>query len=265
MSVYDGKRVVITGGTGGIGLATARLLAAGGARVLVTGRTPASVAAARAELGPAAIVAELDARTGIDALADRAATAFGGVDALVLNAGATLAASVDDTTPEQFDEIFDINAKAPFFTLQKFIPLLAPGSAVVLTTSVSNTKGIPSTSVYSATKAALRSLTRTFAGELIGRGIRVNASPPAPPTPASSRSRCPPRRHNSSSKSSGPPTRCSDSPSPRKWRRRSSSWRSTRPTPPVPNCSSTVARSICDVEETLASHVTSARGCVHPL
>ena len=95
------------------------------------------------------------------------------------NAGA-LAATVEQTTADAFDEQFAVNTKGPYFTVQRFLPLLPPGSAIVFVTSVSNEKGIPSTSVYSATKAALRSMTRTFAGELIGRGIRVNAVSPGP-------------------------------------------------------------------------------------
>jgi NAD(P)-dependent dehydrogenase (short-subunit alcohol dehydrogenase family) len=180
MTNLEGKRVVITGGTSGIGLATAKALDAGGARVLVTGRTPASLDAARAQLSPRAIVEASDAVADIDALATRAAAEFGEVDLLVLNAGGSLATALDDTTEAQYDELFDLNTKAPFFTLQKFVPLMPAGSSVVFTTSVSNIKGIASTSVYSATKAALRSLTRTFARELIPRGIRVNAVSPGP-------------------------------------------------------------------------------------
>ncbi len=180
MADYQGKRVVITGGTSGIGLATAKALVDGGARVLATGRTPASLETARAALGPTAIVEASDAITGIDALADRAAAEFGGVDVLVLNAGGTLATPVEETTEAAYDHLFALNAKAPYFTLQRFLPLMPPGSAVVLTTSIGNTKGIAATSVYSATKAALRSMTRTFARELIDRGIRVNAVSPGP-------------------------------------------------------------------------------------
>jgi NAD(P)-dependent dehydrogenase (short-subunit alcohol dehydrogenase family) len=179
MSKYDGKRVVITGGTSGIGLATARALDEGGARVLVTGRTPASLEAATAALGPRALVDRRDA-ADVDGLVDRATAAFGGVDVLVLNAGATAAATIEDTTGDQYDDLFAVNTRAPFFTLQRFVPLMPPGSAVVLTTSVANRKGIAATSVYSATKAALRSMTRTFAGELADRGIRVNAVSPGP-------------------------------------------------------------------------------------
>ncbi|MCV7203803.1 short-chain dehydrogenase [Mycolicibacterium peregrinum] len=180
MAEYQGKRVVITGGTSGIGLATAKALRDGGARVLVTGRTPASLESARAALGPGAIVIASDAVADIGTLATRAAAEFGGVDLLVLNAGGTMTATVDETSEAMYEKLFALNAKAPFFTLQKFLPLMPTGSSVVLTTSVSSAKGIATTSVYSATKAALRSMTRTFARELIDRGIRVNAVSPGP-------------------------------------------------------------------------------------
>jgi len=179
MSTYEGKRVVVTGGTSGIGLATAKALDAGGARVLVTGRTPASLTAAAAALGPRALVDRRDV-ADVDGLADRAAAALGGVDLLVLNAGATAGDTVEDTTAEQYDDLFAVNTRAPFFTVQRVVPLMPPGSSVVLITSIANRKGIAATSVYSATKAALRSMTRTFAAELVDRGIRVNAVSPGP-------------------------------------------------------------------------------------
>lgn len=177
---YEGKRVVITGGTSGIGLATAELLLEGGASVLVTGRTPASMENARAILGPDAIIEESDAVSGIDALVGVVSDMLGGVDLLVLNAGGTVTSTVEATTEAEFDQLFALNTKAPYFTVQKFLPLMPSGSAVVLTTSVSNTQGVATTSVYSATKAALRSMTRTFAREFIDRGIRVNAVSPGP-------------------------------------------------------------------------------------
>jgi NAD(P)-dependent dehydrogenase (short-subunit alcohol dehydrogenase family) len=180
MTEVNGKRVVITGGTSGIGLATAEMLVRGGARVLVTGRSPAGLDTARKRLGPDAVVVAHDAVSGADDLVERAAAELGGVDLLVLNAGTTVMATVEETTEAEYDEVFDVNTKAVFFTLQKFLPLMSAGSAVVLTTSVSNTQGIATTSVYSASKAALRSLTRTFARELIHRGIRVNAVSPGP-------------------------------------------------------------------------------------
>jgi len=180
VSGYQDKRVVITGGTSGIGLATARALVAGGARVLVTGRTPSSLEKARTTLGPGAIVEASDAVADIDTLVGRAEQELGAIDLLVLNAGGTAASTVDDTTEALYDNLFELNTKAPFFTLQKFLPLIPAGGSVVLTTSVSNTKGIATTGVYSATKAALRSMTRTFARELVERGIRVNAVSPGP-------------------------------------------------------------------------------------
>lgn len=180
MSSYQDKRVVFTGGTSGIGLATARALVAGGARVLVTGRTPSSLEKARTTLGPGAIVEASDAVADIDTLVGRAEQELGAVDLLVLNAGGTAASTVDDTTEALYDNLFELNTKAPFFTLQRFLPLIPAGGSVVLTTSVSNTKGIATTGVYSATKAALRSMTRTFARELVDRGIRVNAVSPGP-------------------------------------------------------------------------------------
>ncbi|EJZ08003.1 short-chain dehydrogenase/reductase sdr [Mycolicibacterium vaccae ATCC 25954] len=115
MRPYEGKRVVITGGTSGIGLATAELLLEGGASVLVTGRTPASMENARAILGPDAIIEESDAVSGIDALVGVVSDMLGGVDLLVLNAGGTVTSTVEATTEAEFDQLFALNTKAPYF------------------------------------------------------------------------------------------------------------------------------------------------------
>ena len=182
MNQFDGKRVVITGGTSGMGFATARYLLDGGARVLVTGRTKATLDSARAELGPNAIVVESDAtsRGDADALAERVQSEFAGIDLLFVNAGATRWVPFEATTEAVYDELMAVNAKAPYFTVQNLAPLMGEGSAVVLTTSVVNVKGIPLVSAYSAGKAALRSMARTLATELLPRGIRVNAVSPGP-------------------------------------------------------------------------------------
>ena len=182
MEQYDGKRVVITGGTSGIGLATAKLLADEGARVLITGRTQATLDSAREELGENAVAVQSDAASlpDIDALADRVKAEFGELDALFVNAGVTRFTPFESVSEKVFDEQLTVNAKGPYFTVQKLAPLLAEGSGVVLTTSVANVLGIPMISAYAASKAALRSMTRSLARELLPRKIRVNAVSPGP-------------------------------------------------------------------------------------
>lgn len=182
MKKYEGKRAVITGGTSGMGLATAKALIAEGARVLVTGQNERALDAARTELGEGAIVYKSDAAslTEIDHLAERVKSEWGGLDLLFVNAGRTRFAPLEATNEAIFDELFAINTKGPLFTVQKLAPLMPEGSSVVLTTSAANVLGIPMVSVYSATKAALRSLTRSLARELLPRGIRVNAVSPGP-------------------------------------------------------------------------------------
>lgn len=182
MGKYDDKRVVITGGTSGVGLATAKMLLDEGSRVLVTGRTKATLDAARAELGENAIVVESDAAsiTDIDSLAARAKSEFGTVDLLFLNAGLTRWVPFETMTEDVYDELLAVNTRGPYFAVQRFAPLMAAGGAVVLTTSVANLKGLPLVSAYSASKAALRSLARSLATELLPREIRVNAVSPGP-------------------------------------------------------------------------------------
>jgi NAD(P)-dependent dehydrogenase (short-subunit alcohol dehydrogenase family) len=182
MGQYDGKRVVITGGTSGIGLATAKLLADGGARVLVTGRSQAGVDAARAELGKAVTVLASDATSlaDIDALAGRARTELGGVDLLFANAGFAKFLPFENMTEAVYDEMLSLNAKGPYFAAQKLAPLMPSGSAVVFTTTIANEKGMPMITAYAAAKAALRAFTRSLASELLPRGIRVNAVSPGP-------------------------------------------------------------------------------------
>jgi NAD(P)-dependent dehydrogenase (short-subunit alcohol dehydrogenase family) len=182
MELYEGKRAVIIGGTSGIGLATAKMLIDGGASVLVTGRSQAGLESAQQEIGAEAIVVSSDARslTDIDALASRVKAEFETFDLLFVNAGLGLFAPLQDTTETTFDEMFNLNAKGPFFAVQKLSPLIKEGGAVVLTTSIANVKGMPLIAAYGGAKAALRSFARVFAAELLPRGIRVNAVSPGP-------------------------------------------------------------------------------------
>ncbi|MTD55510.1 glucose 1-dehydrogenase [Amycolatopsis pithecellobii] len=180
MGKYADKNVVITGGSSGMGLATAQLFVDEGAHVLITGRDQDRLDAAQDQLGEHAIAVRSDAGSlpDIEALADRVKAEFGTVDALFANAGVNGFAPFEATTEELFDQLLTINAKGPYFTVQKLAPLMTEGSGVVITTSVSNMLGMPMLSVYSASKAALRSMTRTLARELLPQKIRVNAISP---------------------------------------------------------------------------------------
>ena len=165
-----------------MGLATARLLVSEGARVLLTGRTRKTLDAACEEFGENAIVIESDAASlsDIEKLAERVKTQFEPLDALFVNAGQTHFAAFEEMGEDAYDELFAVNAKGPYFTVQKLAPLMRDGGSVVFTTSVVNVKGFPKVSAYAATKAAVRSMTRSLARELLPRGIRVNAVSPGP-------------------------------------------------------------------------------------
>ncbi len=182
MDTYQGKQVLITGGTSGIGFATAKLLLNHGARVLVTGNTETSLDSAREALGSNAIVIQSDTAslTGIDKLTGRVKSAFGALDALIVCAGQTRFASFEDVTEDIYDKLFAVNAKGSYFTVQKIAPLIRESGAVVLTTSVASVLGLPLVSAYAATKAAVRSMTRSIARELLPHDIRVNAVSPGP-------------------------------------------------------------------------------------
>ena len=182
MERYQGKKVVIIGGTSGMGLATAKMLLDGGARVLVTGLSKAGLESAQKELGKGALVVSSDARslTDIDALASRAKAEFDTVDLLFVNAGFSTRAPLESITEAVYDEMFNLNTKGPLFAVQKLAPLINRGGSVVLTTSIANVKGMPGNASYGAAKAALRSFARTLAAELLPREIRVNAVSPGP-------------------------------------------------------------------------------------
>jgi NAD(P)-dependent dehydrogenase (short-subunit alcohol dehydrogenase family) len=179
---FKGKTALITGGTTGIGLATAKLFINEGARVIVTGRTAATIKAAQAELGDNAVVIHSDATSlpDMDALAEKVKETFGKLDVLFVNAGYGRFVPFEAVTEEVYDEMLNLNAKGPYFIVQKLMPLMPEGSSVVFTTSVGNVKGVPNLSAYGAAKAALRQMTRNLAGELSPRGIRVNAVSPGP-------------------------------------------------------------------------------------
>ncbi|WP_186060949.1 SDR family oxidoreductase [Burkholderia gladioli] len=182
MKKYDGKRAVIIGGTSGMGLATAKMLLDEGARVLVTGRSQAGLESAQQALGGSAIVFSSDARslTDIDALATRVKSEFAIFDLFFVNAGFSIPTPLDSVTEAIYDEMFNLNAKGPFFAVQKLAPLINRGGSVVLTTSVANVKGLPGQATYGAAKAALRSFARVLATELLPQEIRVNAVSPGP-------------------------------------------------------------------------------------
>ena len=165
MERYQDKKVVIIGGTSGMGLATAKMLMDGGARVLVTGRSQAGLESAQKELGKDALVVSSDARslTEIDALAPRVKAEFDTFDLLFVNAGFSIRAPLESITEAVYDEMFNLNAKGPLFAVQKLTPLINRGGSVVLTTSVANVKGMPGNATYGAAKAALRSFARTLA------------------------------------------------------------------------------------------------------
>ena len=182
MNRLEGKRTLITGGTSGIGLETARQFIAEGARVAVTGTNPETIAQARAALGESALILRVDA-ADVQAQAGLARTvgeAFGGLDAVFINAGVADLRPLEAWDPAGFDRSFDINLRGPFFLVQALLPWLANPASIVLNTSINAHIGMPTSSVYAATKAGLLSLARTLSGELIGRGIRVNAVSPGP-------------------------------------------------------------------------------------
>lgn len=182
MGRLDGKRALITGGTTGIGLETARQFLAEGARIAITGKNPATLDTARREFGGDAIVIESDAGDAgaQKALAVEINKVFGGLDILFANAGIAPLRPIEQWDEEGFDQAFAINVKGPFFLIQALLPIFANPASIVLTASVNAHVGMANTSVYGATKAALLSFTRTLSGELVSRGVRVNAVSPGP-------------------------------------------------------------------------------------
>lgn len=179
---FEGKTVAITGGNSGIGLATAKLFHAEGAKVAISGRDQKTLDEAVKAIGgdTLAVKADVSKLDEIDKFFTQVAERFGKIDALFANAGIAKFAPVADSNEKLFDETFDTNVKGLYFTLQKSLPHLKDNAGIVLNSSVVNSKGTAQGSVYAATKAAVRSLARTFASELVDRGIRVNVVSPGP-------------------------------------------------------------------------------------
>jgi len=195
MGKLDGKIALVTGATSGIGLETARLFAAEGARLIVHGRDAERLAQIAAELGPEALAVRGSVETSadLDDLMAQVKDRFGGIDVLFANAGIFRPVMIPDIDEATFDMMFDTNVKGAFFTVQKALPLLAKGSSVIFNTSAMIHIGLPSTTMYVATKAALRSMVRVMAAELGHRGIRINTvSPGSILTPLHGHSSLPP-------------------------------------------------------------------------
>jgi NAD(P)-dependent dehydrogenase (short-subunit alcohol dehydrogenase family) len=184
MSRLQGKTAVVTGGGSGIGLGAARRFVEEGAFVYLFGRRQAQLDAAVAELGSKAraVAGSITDLADLDRLYEAVKTERGGLDILFANAGTGAFAPLGEITPEHYDQIFDINVKGTIFTVQKALPLMTDGASIILTGSSTGVMGTPAFSVYSATKAAIRNLARSWALDLKGTGIRVNVLSPGPIT-----------------------------------------------------------------------------------
>ncbi len=182
MSKLAGKVALITGGNSGMGLATARLFAAEGAKVIITGRRQKETeeAAQSAGANVEGFVGDIANLADIDRLRDHLAKNYGKVDIIFANAGIGDFAPFDQVTEEQFDRVFAVNVKGTFFTVQKLLSLIPDGGSVILNGSNASIKGIEAFSAYSASKAALRSFARTWTADLKARKIRVNVLSPGP-------------------------------------------------------------------------------------
>ena len=178
----EGKVAVVTGGTTGIGLATAKKFVAEGAHVFIMGRRKTELDAAVVAIGKqvTAVQGDVTRLIDLDRLYSTVKAEKGKLDIVFANAAIAELAPLEQVTEEHFDRHFDINVKGTVFTVQKALPLLSQGASIIITTSISGVKGQAGLGIYSATKAALRNLVRTWVLDLKGRGIRVNAIAPGP-------------------------------------------------------------------------------------
>jgi NAD(P)-dependent dehydrogenase (short-subunit alcohol dehydrogenase family) len=182
MARLEGKVAVVTGGNSGIGLATARRFQEEGAKVAISGRSRKTLDEAVKTLGNGVVAIQADVANlpEVDKLYAEVSRKLGKIDVLFVNAGIAKFVSLAETSESAYDEQFDINIKGAYFTIQKALPFLNDGASIILNTSVVDSKGTVGASAYAATKAALRSVARTAAAELVGRGIRVNTVAPGP-------------------------------------------------------------------------------------
>ena len=182
MKRFEGKVAVVTGGNSGIGLATAKRLHDEGARVAISGRSQKTLDEAVEILGKDVLAVKGDVAklADLDKLYGAVAEKFGKIDVLFVNAGVAKFAPLTAVDEAHFDEMFDINTRGAYFTIQKAVPHLNTGASIILNTSVADGKGIQNGTVYAATKAALRSFARSVAAELVELGIRVNTVAPGP-------------------------------------------------------------------------------------
>ncbi|MGF6604219.1 NAD(P)-dependent dehydrogenase (short-subunit alcohol dehydrogenase family) [Paraburkholderia sp. GAS448] len=177
---HAGKVALVTGGSTGIGLATAKRLALEGATVFITGRRQAELDAAVLEIGHGAraIRGDISSAADLERIVETVSEAHQRIDILYANAGGGEFVPLGEITEAQFDKYVGINMKGTLFTVQSALPFMPAGSAIVITGSIAAVKGIPAFSVYAATKAALRAFTRSWANDLKGRDIRVNVVAP---------------------------------------------------------------------------------------
>ena len=178
----EGKIALVTGGSSGIGLATAQRFVKEGAFVFITGRRQAELESAAASMGGQAMAITADASNlaDLDRLFQQIQAQKGRLDVLFANAGGGSIAPIGSITEEQYDQTFNTNVKGLLFTVQKALPLMSAGASIILNASIVSIKGMPAFSVYSATKAAVRSFARGWTVDLKDRGIRVNAISPGP-------------------------------------------------------------------------------------
>lgn len=179
---FEGRTILITGGNSGIGFAVARQIVQEGGKVIITGRDEKTLKSAQQELGAnaEAVRADVGRLDEIVGLMSQIHQRYGSIHGVFANAGVARFIPIEKVTEADFDHIFDVNVKGLFFTLQKSIPLLVDQSAVVLNASVAGSRGGTASSIYGASKAAVRALARTFSSSFLDRGIRFNVVSPGP-------------------------------------------------------------------------------------